>query len=821
MADPFVFANSQVLNDGISCRARWKHAKGLWHASMRLPSQQVDAMARKIQMHPGTLGYAPRKLNWSGRLINQGSFFAGRQQLALMASRMATRPTRLQIGSLYLEVDFSDLVPKEDDKYNLLPNEVSFDMAGDAPGLWKGAYQFAQGLAEGITVSDDRIDQTGYLVSVAAGAGAQAFFTFNNPGDAPCEAVFSFSLRDYPSTTIHVQNQSQDAPRAIVYTTDAHGNGRLDERHGLILMPGPNVIYIQSSTGSLLSVATSGLQGSFYGTVFRWTGNEGNRFDDSPLIFVPFRSGPASYVDEAGNLAAISVDASARVNSQGLVLEAAGTNICQSPEDLTNTSYWNPGAGSVANNGTTLPTGKSGAVSVYTQASGSYITQTINCSANTVYTMTWFAKSYPNTAFQAHFSDNGGGSGAYPIYSSTGSWQRFNLQYTTSAGATTMTIGFGFGGMPNGNSIFIWGVQVESSPLASSYIKVARGADVVALWARQNYVASSRAFEFWSAAGTSAAIPTVNASQPASDGIYQLRTWTSGGSGNTLTSPLITPDVLPRSTPWTVRISAWLGTASGNYTLALLDQNGGVLGSTTFATSSINAPELSGSAKTSFALTVPETAISSAVSGFKIQLTAPSAGTILLEDVGLTQGSFPGVSVYTYGSPIMRPSNVLEWPAGQWTQNGSLTATIVPPPQTTGLTYALLGEISIQTIALYRDAASGATSNNVLILRRGNDGVHYSGYIVSPTFWDGKAHTVRTWWVNYSIGSDQYMYIGLDVDGTNVYTSGNQIIGGTTTSWSSGERLWLSGDNTIATLSDVVIGFPTDKIPAGATLPAV
>ncbi len=840
MADPFVFANAQVLNDGVSARARWKETKGLWTATMRLPARQDNSMSRKIQQHPGTLGYAPRKLNWAGRLINQGSFWAGRQQLSLMASRMATRPTRLQIGSLFLDADFNDLVPKEDDKYNLLPNEVTFDTAGDAPGLWKGAYQYALGLAQGITVSDDRIDQPGYLVSVAAGAGALAFFTFNNPGDAPCEAVLTFSLRDYPSTTIHIQNQSQDAPRAIVYTTDANGNGRLDERHGLILMPGTNLIYIQNSTGALLSVATSGFQGSFCETVFRWTGNEGNRFQDSPMVWVPYRQGAANYINSVGTFVA-SGDCQARIGvtnapysaaNAGLILEMGSANILSaSVANCSNYTAWyyggdgwaNPGA-SGANNVTTYLGGVIGNHSVEVYTTNTSINEGIftpnlagSMTINSTYTFGVWLNGPSGNNFIVAGNDYSNSVSLSLVGVFTGNWQFVSVTLTTGSSALT-TVRFAV--LTEGYIAMTWvlgAAQVEAGPIPTSWLPGAtsRNADIAALWVPQNYNPWSRAFEKWTpSGGGSVAIDT---SIEASDGLYWLRSWTTAGA-NTLTSSLIMPDVPPSSIAWTVGISMWQGTiATGDFTVKLLDQSLNVLGSVAVPASSLLTTN-----KTTYILPVAQSSIAASVSGFYIQIVAPSAGTLLVESCGLTQGNMTaGSNVLTQGSPIVQPADGWVFPSGQWVQNGSMTVTAVLPPISTGLSYYVFGSSSDSPCLFrYTGATTGQTS---LVVRRNSDGgtVQLGDGVDSTNVgnvWDGNPHVFRVWWVNYTVNGSKMMILGLDVDGVTKGTV--SVASSTVTSWDNPERLWLSNGNTNATLQGVILGFPADKIPAGATLPA-
>ncbi len=832
MTDPYVFANSQILNDGITCRARWKTTKGLWNPAMRLPAKQMDAIVRKIQQHPNVLAYEPRKLNWSGRLINQGSFWAGRQQLALMASRMATRPTRLQIGSLYLDADFNGLVPKEDDKYNLLPNEVSFDMPGDAPGLWKGAYQFVQGLEQGITVSDDRIDQPGFLVSVAAATGAVATFTFTNPGDAPCEAVFSFSLKDYPSTTIHIQNQSQDAPRAVVYTTDANGNGQLDERHGLVLLPGQNVIQIQSSTGALLSVATSGMQGSFYGTVFRWTGNEANRFNDSPLVWVPQRTGTASYIGSDGNLHPVE-DGQARIGvprfpflqpNVGLILEQAGTNLLTSNQATGGDTLGNAtgfgggitisGSSTITASGTQYYQGVTSIEVVTpgaTYGEGTQLSGVAGCAANTVYTFSAMVYMPNGVGYSVGIYDSTNAVEHYTDYVGTGGWQSVSNSVTSGANPATLNPYV----RTSGTSVatfYLDALILEASPFATSWRDGARNADQAALWAPQNYISASRDFTGWTLNGTMAR----NALTAASDGLNLGQTVSVVASTDTMISPLCSTDIAPSSTPWTACVRAKLGTfpTNGALEVQLLDQSNNVIQTTTYPTSTLPASDW-------FTLSVTA-APSASVTGLKVGFGGGSngTGTVVLESAWLTQGSFPGRHVYTNGSPIYKPLNAMEWPGAQWTQNGSITFTTVIPPTPAGNNIIIFGsQVNYLLLRLTYDGNNLYFDREITGCATGSGGVPGRSLVQVATSIDTNPHTYTLSWYNVTLANGtRSMLMSLYKDGVLLGTLDAASSFGAT-AWVAGERLWLSDGSTQATISNVALGSPT--LPAGATLPAV
>ncbi len=990
MTTPLLIAagngTSRVLNDGIVSDAVWREGD-TGKTDAFSPAQigqgyELSTFDGLVAIQSQPTAYQPRDFSivlqrtpYSVNGLNEGW-----QNEALIAQPLQGNPSRLYAGSLYLEGRFGPMLPQTPlghtryGKYKIQGRAV--------PPFWQGAYTYAVGTAQGITVSDDRIDQSNFLATIASGT-ANAVFSWTNPGTAPCAVALSISSNNggtsaYANTTIFVRNADTRLPRRVPVNLDANGNGYIDPSYQLMAMPGLNLFRIETSTPGAL--ANGPFQLSLSGTRPRFLGNDTGRFNDSPVVSVPFRQGTATYCNGSSTLQ-VAKDGQARV---GLSSQTQ-RNLCINSADPTSAAFTLDGGSSMSLTEAADPSGGNSVVGLLTRGSspfngpGSCWYQKNNAYNPSGVTITfsvylrvqagslgsvglqisgWNADTYmsPNIVvttswqrftFTATFSAasnmqlycgiylpsngdqvlvawpqiemansdsnyqetnaagyltpstiNGAGlileqpttnlipSGAdaqstygtyyewsgsstsasttnavTPFYGSLclqitagasgctsgwyfnnvsytsgdqytfsvwamatapgaeiyfycgassgyvsipidaqGIWKRYSYTYTATSSGSFETHVFA-AIIPANATVYFGPGQIENTAFPTTWTDSVRYGDIVAPWAPQNYVASSRAFETWTAAGTSAATPAINTATAASDGLYWLRTWTSGAASNTLTSPLITADVPPSSTAWTVRLAAWQGSVTtGNFTLALLDQSGNTLGSTTIAASG-----LSSSAKTSFSLTVAASAIGASVSGFKIQLTAPGAGTILLEDCGLTQGSHPGISLYTSGSPIVRPTNAPEYLGGQWVQNGGVRFDYLWPYGTSapgGADFSLFGD-GEHVIELHRYNNVGAGNNTVSMQRETSSGAYLGGGGTAAVF-DGAWHTVELVWSTYYVGAERFTYLLLYVDGALVGQNSPGNVG-----WATPERLWLSSGQTFGIIANLIPTFPS------------
>ena len=186
---------------------------------------------------------------------------------------------------------------------------------------------------------------------------------------------------------------------------------------------------------------------------------------------------------------------------KGLLVEPAATNICKQSEDFTTT--WSPSNATITTNATTAPDGNTTADKLNDNSGGGtglvYVYQNITVSAETKYTASVFLKAdqlafarvqatgittTPTSGYQ-YFGLSGDGSlgtavglddstiTAYP-----NGWYRCSITWTQGAGDTIFefvilladSISSATVDRDGTSSIFVWGAQVEASPIATSYI---------------------------------------------------------------------------------------------------------------------------------------------------------------------------------------------------------------------------------------------------------------------------------------------------------------------------------------------------------------
>ena len=188
---------------------------------------------------------------------------------------------------------------------------------------------------------------------------------------------------------------------------------------------------------------------------------------------------------------------------KGLLVEPAATNICLQSEDLSTT--WTPvDNGAVDTSSTETPDGDTSSKSIKIEDDGStgtgfvLISQTITVAANTKYTASVFLKA-DQLAFASLSADNYDGSTDGQQYfglSGAGSlgtslnlddssieaypndWYRCSITWTQGAADTQFLFRIWVAGsissvvvdLDGSSSIFAWGAQVETGPIATSYI---------------------------------------------------------------------------------------------------------------------------------------------------------------------------------------------------------------------------------------------------------------------------------------------------------------------------------------------------------------
>ena len=193
---------------------------------------------------------------------------------------------------------------------------------------------------------------------------------------------------------------------------------------------------------------------------------------------------------------------------KGLLVEPAAINICKQSEDIT-TTWAASGDTTVVANDTTAPDGNTTADKLGDDgATGTgtvFVTQTITVSENTKYTASVFAKANGSEFVSVRALNKGGAipngtqyfelSGDGSLGTASGlddssitkypdGWYRCSITFTTGAGITSFqfvfyvadSISASVVNLDGTSSIFVWGAQIETGPIATSYIPTASAA---------------------------------------------------------------------------------------------------------------------------------------------------------------------------------------------------------------------------------------------------------------------------------------------------------------------------------------------------------
>jgi len=175
---------------------------------------------------------------------------------------------------------------------------------------------------------------------------------------------------------------------------------------------------------------------------------------------------------------------------KGLLVEPAATNLCIQSEDINTT--WSPSNATITTNDTTAPDGTTTAdkLESTTTGSGTQVSQNITTSAGT-YTFSVWLKEGNTTITKIRLSDSGtsdneviltwatrtvsgsGGVTARVVNDlGSGEWIRISLTYTLPAGGTDIVRIFAgdSGSATAGEYVHVWGAQLETGPIATSYI---------------------------------------------------------------------------------------------------------------------------------------------------------------------------------------------------------------------------------------------------------------------------------------------------------------------------------------------------------------
>ena len=252
---------------------------------------------------------------------------------------------------------------------------------------------------------------------------------------------------------------------------------------------------------------------------------------------------------------------------KGLLVEPAATNICLQSEDFSTT--WLEVNATITTNDTTAPDGNSTADKLNDDGGGGtgevVVYQTITVAANTKYTASVFLKADGLNWAVLNARDYDGTTDAYQYFDlSTGSlgtsanlddssieaypngWYRCSITWTQGAADTSFTFRIDVADADNDSdvdrdgtsSIFVWGAQVETGPIATSYIptttaSVTRNKDDITLGSASSLIGQTEGtlyveVDWRSATGTSQHL--VNASDKTSNNRFVI--YNSSGNFN-------------------------------------------------------------------------------------------------------------------------------------------------------------------------------------------------------------------------------------------------------------------------------------------------
>ena len=232
----------------------------------------------------------------------------------------------------------------------------------------------------------------------------------------------------------------------------------------------------------------------------------------------------AKYVlGSSGTLVAIPADEPAFEfnpdgSYKGLLVEPAATNLCIQSEDIS--TSWNPITATITTNATTAPDGNATADKLNDDGGGgtatgvSVVQENITVSANTKYTASVFLKADQLSFASVEAQNYDGGTDGRQFFGLSGAgslgtasnlndssitaypngWYRCTITWTQGAADTSVDIRIYVANSISDrtvdrdgtSSIFVWGAQVETGPIATSYIptttaSVTRVKDQIAL----------------------------------------------------------------------------------------------------------------------------------------------------------------------------------------------------------------------------------------------------------------------------------------------------------------------------------------------------
>lgn len=502
------------------------------------------------------------------------------------------------------------------------------------------------------------------------------------------------------------------------------------------------------------------------------------------------------------------------INGAGLVLEGPTTNGYPAPNDCetvpTGTLYtWSGTALTVATDATTYYQGSNslkftgaaaGHTGYYANAGHGILTYAVG----TYYTFSVFAKTSTSGATLGFYAAASSlGYNMVPLIPD-GQWRRYSWTFAATSGGQLETHLYAVSLPTGGGTVWLDAGQVEALPFATSWVEGTRNADLCGIVSPHNLSPQSQ--NFADAGWTKNYVTSTSAADPFG-GATAATVNMAGGSGAGLyrTSLGLTFDGSTRTA------SFWLKGAVGGEMVTLQFQRSDTHAAVTQAQLTLTADWRRYSVTTS-----------STLAGIGIEFGVFLNQTTSSFDVcggQLVDGSNPGIYVRTGDRAVSRiPGGGLD---PYWIQNGYIEWNSVHPADVGVLDvsgfWMFLGSGTSYpgNLALYR--YPWETGTNYVKLRRGNDvsAVTADVSVAGSNLYDGARHRLRMEWANYTNSSGvREMWFKFYIDGTLMYSVDVAATQGAK-SWLSPEAsTMLSGGSTQATISNLVLGYPT--LPAGA-----
>lgn len=847
MPETAILINGVQVNDDLYFSIDWQKSRGLFSPAMRKRATSRPTLDGDLVNAPGVRAYNPRMISLAIEAVNCGSFTAVREAMARLAQAISTRPALLQIGSLQCRANFY-LVEEEDGPEKTLPDRAWCTIEGEViPGTWDGAYGYAVGVDQGIPVIDDRLDRAELMMTDITGNGR--VFSFTNPGTAATELALMISVTPVPADlNIWIRCTHRDAPVRVKARFDASGLLYVAPSKGLLLPADTAaVVYrLEQDDGSLIGAGT--FKAAIVASAMRWRflGNDGDLMGEGPAAISHYRRGVATARNSTtlatfGDMACriglpwwtySGVAAVPDFAYAGAVFEQTATNLCQYSQNFT-AAGWTTSNATVVNNTTTGPDGTTTAATLTATGADGYLVYDTGISGinGSTYTASLFVRAAVPITSKLYVTDNVS-QGFGQTVAVTDSVKRVSVTGAFTGASSTLKIlikpqegGTG--------EIYIWGAQVETGPIATSYIPTAgsiviRHADYAALCRGHNYVPVSENF------GSSLWVKdvgnlTVTAASVA--GPNGVATGSKVEKTATVNGRMYVASTSYPHDKAVFAIKAKAGTIS-TISLGIYDAT---LGSWLVnPATAANQFALGSTFETPF---VAATVVPGHDINFYYYVDAPgnaAAGYIYVTAAQGNEGTVPGPYVYTDGSAVPLPDSGFDFPGGL-EQNIVVEFDYVAPTNSapTGLAFTILGaeaDITTPSLTLNRRAAIGAGVNTTdfINLHNGTTGTDTAGqHRTSPAaaIYTGAPVTIKLVRVNYEVTvgavTTRYMYARVYVGGTLVSVDENVAAVHGATAWAALERLWLSKGSTCGTIRRAANGNPLFRAPAiGTDIPS-